>query len=249
MAKAMELPTTDHTYPDLFFQNFLIDKMKAWFPEHDFTMKDLKAKLGLDLDDLKIVAKQFREFDADGDGSVSAIEFKTALKLGAVGGGDAKYANYHKRLFDFFATTYEGGMEPRFELRDYVDALALASDSGAVEDQINYAFVLYDTEMDGKVSIETLVKSFADKEGLFKHFDNDKDGKLTFEEFKEALEKDDEVVKLIMGQLSNSLKTSIDAVIAARKTEVQAVETTQSKVDGEGVKADEIKIEVGGEKA
>jgi len=59
MAKAMSLPTTDHTYPDLFFQVHILKQ--KYLVEHDFTLRDVKSKTGLELDDLKVVSDRFRE--------------------------------------------------------------------------------------------------------------------------------------------------------------------------------------------
>jgi len=247
MAKEMEMPTTEHSYPDLFLQVEMIDKHKHVFVEHDFTLKDVKAKTGLELDDLKVILGRFLAINKDKTGSISLPEFNA---LGVcdevVGEGGTKWVNYRERLFDFFV----GGEGP-IQYRDFLEMMILTEEGGKgrIEDVVNYGWLLFDTEMNGSAAIEGMLKMFADKEDLFKGLDGDKDGKLSYDEWKAACEKSSEIGDLLMGKLADKMGISVSSVKCQRKdagSGVPAVETTPLKESADGgVGTEAVKIELG----
>ena len=126
----------------------------------------------------------------------------------------------------------------------------LASDLGESVDKINFAWVLFNTEMDDKVLISKIVATFSDKEDFLNGFDSDKDGSLTYAEFKKALESDKEIVELLLGKLTGKLGMSLDSVKAMRKPEVVAVEAEENlenrlhREDSLVLSSNDIKVEI-----
>ncbi|GMI61474.1 hypothetical protein ScalyP_jg2993 [Parmales sp. scaly parma] len=233
MAKELKIPTTEHSYADLFFQEYLIKAKRL--VEHDFVFKDVKRILDLNLEDVKNLCDRFFEIGTAKNNFVSIDEFN-ALSVGVAEVGD-KYHNYRERLFAFFCNGC--GDAGRLEFKDFFEAVIMVSDMGDVENRINFAFTLFDTEMADQVDTgagSTFAGVFEGRSDYFNKFG--KDGKLDFGAFNSAFSGDEgaSLLKVVTDSLSEKLGITLEKICATRIPEEVKVKPQAASTSTEDVK-------------
>merc|ERR1719329_1503478 len=142
MANELGVPTTEHSYDDVWFS---LEALEANV-ESDFVIQDFSKMLGLDLEGFKVLLAKFKDMDKTGCGYISQEDFAR------VAGFTDRTPESAQRIFEFFDTDGNG----RISYRSFVQALALISGKCSVDSQARLAFLIYDAEGCGKVSVQKL---------------------------------------------------------------------------------------------
>lgn len=142
MAAELGVPTTEHSYDDVWFSFEAL----AANVESDFLIQDLSKMFGLDIEGFKVLLNKFKTMDKSGSGYISQEDFAR------VAGFTDRAPESAQRLFDFFDTDGNG----RISYRSFIQALALISGRCSVDSQARLAFLIYDAEGRGKVSVQNL---------------------------------------------------------------------------------------------
>jgi len=145
MASKLGVPTTEHSYDDMWFS---ADAGKARISQ-DFELCKLKELYALDLEELKVILKRFKEFDSDQSGTISRSEFARALSL------ENRPEASLDQFFSFFDTDGSG----HISYREFVQGIALLSDKCSWESQAKLAFLIHDVEGTGRVKVDRLRES------------------------------------------------------------------------------------------
>ncbi|KAF9439027.1 Neuronal calcium sensor 1 [Entomortierella beljakovae] len=143
-------------------------------------------------------------------GELDKPEFQKIYKQFFPFGDPSTFADY---VFNVFDANKNG----KIEFKEFIVALSVTS-RGGLEEKLQWAFQLYDIDNDESITYEemlsivdaiykmvgTMVKLPADEDTaekrvtkIFSLMDKDKDGKLTFEEFKEGSMKDPTIVQAL----------------------------------------------------
>ncbi|KAF9174474.1 Neuronal calcium sensor 1 [Entomortierella chlamydospora] len=143
-------------------------------------------------------------------GELDKTEFQKIYKQFFPFGDPSTFADY---VFNVFDANKNG----KIEFKEFIVALSVTS-RGDLEDKLKWAFQLYDIDNDNSITYDemlsivdaiykmvgTMVKLPADEDTpdkrvtkIFSLMDKDKDGKLTFEEFKEGSMKDPTIVQAL----------------------------------------------------
>ncbi|KAF9348820.1 Neuronal calcium sensor 1 [Mortierella sp. AD094] len=143
-------------------------------------------------------------------GELDKPEFQKIYKQFFPFGDPSTFADY---VFNVFDANKNG----KIEFKEFIVALSVTS-RGDLEDKLKWAFQLYDIDNDNSITYDemlsivdaiykmvgTMVKLPADEDTpdkrvtkIFSLMDKDKDGKLTFEEFKEGSMKDPTIVQAL----------------------------------------------------
>lgn len=142
MATELGVPTTEHSYDDVWFAL----EAHGANVENDFVIQDLAKMYGLDIEGFKVLLNKFKVMDKSGSGYISQDDFAR------IAGFTDRAPESAQRLFDFFDTDGNG----RISYRSFVQALALISGKCSVDSQARLAFLIYDAEGRGKVSVQNL---------------------------------------------------------------------------------------------
>lgn len=159
---------------------------------------DLIEGTNFDREDLDRLRKRFMKLDKDKSGTIEKDEF-----LAIPGVSSNPLAT---RLMDVFDE--DGGGDIDFQ--EFISALSVFSGKSSKEDKLKFAFKVYDIDRDGYISNGELLivlkmmvgKNLEDAQlqqivdKTLMESDKDGDGKLSFEEFKEAVN-DTEIAKVM----------------------------------------------------
>ncbi|GMH95130.1 hypothetical protein TL16_g13083, partial [Triparma laevis f. inornata] len=200
MAKELQLPTTEHSYPDLFLQMEGLTFPKQYFYDCNFQMKDVKEQWGLELPECKVLLRRFADADRDQSGRIEMEDFVTLFHL------QTYSKSYRERLFGFF----DGDGSGAIEFREFLCAVSLVSEGGSTDHRLPLAFAFYDKGGRGFVSMTDLNRTFDDAKRLgvvqedvvlgdavFKEFDKIGDGLLNYEEFCAMIMSSEENIKYL----------------------------------------------------
>ena len=230
MAKEMNLPTTEHSYPDMFLGMEGAAWKEPYYFDASFEMCEVKKSYGLELDDCKLLLKRFSEIDKEKEGSIGLESFKNLFHL------QTAEDLYTRRLLAFFDTADKG----KVEFKDFLEGVALVSSSSTVAEKAPLAFVFSDKQGMGFVTAQNInaVAEEAKKLGLIDDaapylvddeaiakFDKDKDGRLSLADYEELVANKEniiepalEVVKSQFGVCFESIKKKVEEDRDAKMT-------------------------------
>jgi lysophosphatidylcholine acyltransferase/lyso-PAF acetyltransferase len=185
MGQELGLPSTEHSYPDLFLQ--MEGAKDEYFYDCDFTCEGLKREYGLELDALKAILRRFMTIDKLKIGGLAKTDLYDAL------GCREESEEYKERLFGYFADDGEKGM---VTMRCFLQVLGVVG-SKNIDDALGLAYCIADKSCTG-VSWEDIKAVLGGEEHAGKRFE----GRLGFEDFKEMGRKGDggELVGRIVSQ-------------------------------------------------
>jgi lysophosphatidylcholine acyltransferase / lyso-PAF acetyltransferase len=230
MAKELNLPTTEHSYPDMFLGMEGASWKEPYYFDATFEMCEVKKMYSMELDDCKLLLKRFAEIDKEKGGSISLESFKTLLHL------QTAEEEHTRRLYSFFDTADNGAIE----FKDFLEGVALVSSSSTVAEKTTLAFVFSDKQGVGSVTAQNIntAAEEAKKLGLIDEiapylvddkaidkFDKDKDGRLSLAEYEELVASKEsiiepavEVIKSQFGVCFESIKKKVEEERDAKMT-------------------------------
>ncbi|KAL6063825.1 Lysophosphatidylcholine acyltransferase 2 [Balamuthia mandrillaris] len=204
MAKALNIPTTEHSYEDVVLQmeaNKLTGKdMPALVIETNL----MKEQFGHDLEDFSresmlSALKQFVQMDEDGSGEISYAEFLDALNL--------PDSTYTSNLFHMLDVDESGELN----FREFITGMAMLRENAKREEVLKLAFEVFDKDQDGKVKLEdlgfilrTIFPELENKkiEAIFSAIDSDHNGEISFDEFVKYSKQHPEYLQLVLDVLA-----------------------------------------------
>lgn len=144
----------------------------------------------VDSEEIDRLRKRFMKLDKDSSGTISKEEF---LSIPGVGSNPMA-----ARLIETFDRDGSGDVD----FQEFITGLSIFSTKGQKEDKLRFAFEIYDMDKDGYISngelflvLKTMVGKNLDKDQLqqvvdrtIMENDRDGDGRLSFAEFKHAVE-------------------------------------------------------------
>eukprot|EP00928_Gymnodinium_smaydae_P039454 TRINITY_DN26950_c0_g1_i1.p1 TRINITY_DN26950_c0_g1~~TRINITY_DN26950_c0_g1_i1.p1 ORF type:complete len:520 (+),score=110.82 TRINITY_DN26950_c0_g1_i1:63-1622(+) len=144
LAEALQVPTTQHTYEDLFLRAFA--KKRHICVSQNFEVKQLQELFELDFDGIKALLERFGEVDADRSGYLNEAEI---CRVVGVAADDPDVQG----LFAFFDADGSG----QVDFREFVRGVAMLS-KGIQEgrERMEVAFALLDSDRDGYISRDAL---------------------------------------------------------------------------------------------
>ncbi|CAB4256188.1 similar to Saccharomyces cerevisiae YKL190W CNB1 Calcineurin B [Maudiozyma barnettii] len=143
-----------------------------------------------DRDEIERLRKRFMKLDRDSSGSIDKNEF---MSIPGVSSNPLA-----ARIMEVFDTDNSGDVD----FQEFITGLSIFSGRGSKDDKLNFAFKIYDIDKDGYISngelfivLKIMVGNNLDDEQLqqivdrtIMENDNDGDGRLDFQEFKNAIE-------------------------------------------------------------
>ena len=206
MAAQLNLPTTEHSYADIFLGEVAAKCHGSHekYPDFDFTCDDLQKKWGVDGPMQKVLVSRFVELNGSAKGGgVTAADLHASLGDKPAG----KDRPLVDRLHAFFQTTTTGRADERgapfLSLKEFLQAIACTRSQATIEEKAALAMCVYAGEGGDSVSHVELVLGVdkagkgaaivdpikvAVEESMFQRFDANKDGRLDREEFKKLAE-------------------------------------------------------------
>ncbi|CAL9729231.1 calcineurin subunit B [Monosporozyma unispora] len=151
---------------------------------------DLLEDTNFDRDEIERLRKRFMKLDRDSSGSIDKNEFMSIPGVSA--------NPLATRIMEVFDADNSGDVD----FQEFITGLSIFSGRGSKDEKLNFAFKIYDIDKDGFISngelyivLKIMVGNNLDDDQLQQIVDrtimeNDKDGdgKLNFEEFKNAIE-------------------------------------------------------------
>jgi len=193
--------------------------------EIDILRKDAKVKLSESIKkraiaelkktkfELKELEDMYQTFmslpSASVNASLSIDEFFLFIKKWPIGRLSETDAEYKKALVDYFDTNKDGSIS----FKEYCIGMSSLI-KGNPEDKIQFAFKIYDTNNNGTIEKQEMVSYLASQyrvfneeayysmatyhsENIFKEYDVDNNGVLSYEEFKNACERETLLMRLL----------------------------------------------------
>ncbi|KAK7115276.1 hypothetical protein V1264_001176 [Littorina saxatilis] len=210
MADCLGVPVTDHSYDDCR----LMDKaqklnmpMEAGLVE----FQKLHQKLGISFEQMQELLDKFENIHPNNGGQITLEQFASYLQLPE---SPALQEVFH---------LYDRDGSGTIDFREYVIGLMLVSHPVNSEDNLQHAFKLFDSDNKGYLTPEELQKilrnafSMEDEQaaGLFQDIDTDKDGRVTYDDFKAYAVEKPEYAKLFMTYHDMSTSTTSNGLPVA----------------------------------
>jgi serine/threonine-protein phosphatase 2B regulatory subunit len=145
--------------------------------------------------ELKRLHRRFKKLDKDGSGTLTLDEFMSIPELAV------------NPLLERVVAIFDTNKDNQVEFKEFISGLSIFSDKGNKEGKLKFAFQVYDIDGDGYISNGELfqvlkmmvgnnlndvqLQQIVDKTIL--EGDLDKDGKISFEEFKKMINNADEI--------------------------------------------------------
>lgn len=144
----------------------------------------------VDRDEIERLRKRFMKLDRDSSGSIDKDEFMSIPGVSA--------NPLAARIMEVFDTDNSGDVD----FQEFITGLSIFSGRGSKDDKLNFAFKIYDIDKDGYISngelfivLKIMVGSNLEDAQLqqivdrtIMENDSDGDGRLDFQEFKNAIE-------------------------------------------------------------
>lgn len=151
MARSLGVQTTEHTYDDVYLSMKLVEANVS----SDFEVESVKRLYDFDNEQLLGLLKKFRAFDKSNRGVITRSEFCHALGLAGENEWGVRTPASIIRLFAFLDTDDLGTIS----YREFVQVAALLSGKCSLKSQVQFAFLVYDFEGIGKVSVDLLKRA------------------------------------------------------------------------------------------
>jgi len=222
MAKEMSLPTTEHSYPDMFLSMEGAAYKEPYFFDATFEMCEAKRIYGVDLDDCKLLLKRFAEIDKEKRGSISVESFKTLFHL------QTAEENFVKRFYAFFDIDDTGAIE----FSEFLEAVALVSSISTTEEKTALAFVFSDKFGMGTVSVQNInsVADEAKKMGLIEDtasfLVSENKGSIELAEYEEMVKNNPKIIEPAIEIIKAQFGASFENIKAKVEKERDAKMTT-----------------------
>jgi Ca2+-binding EF-hand superfamily protein len=139
--------------------------------------------------ELKRLHRRFKKLDKDGSGTLTIDEFTSIPELAV------------NPLLERVISIFDENKDNEIEFKEFIGALSVFSDKGNKEGKLRFAFKVYDIDNDGYISNGELfqvlkmmvgdnlndvqLQQIVDKTIL--EGDEDRDGRISFEEFKNMI--------------------------------------------------------------
>ncbi|CCF56014.1 hypothetical protein KAFR_0A05790 [Kazachstania africana CBS 2517] len=151
---------------------------------------NLLEDTNFDRDEIERLRKRFMKLDRDSSGSIDKNEF---MSIPGVSSNPLA-----ARIMEVFDSDNSGDVD----FQEFITGLSIFSGRGSKDEKLNFAFKIYDIDKDGYISngelfivLKIMVGNNLDDDQLqqivdrtIMENDSDGDGKLNFEEFKNAIE-------------------------------------------------------------
>mmetsp|Transcript_19249 Transcript_19249/g.28667 ORF Transcript_19249/g.28667 Transcript_19249/m.28667 type:complete len:196 (+) Transcript_19249:25-612(+) len=167
----------------------------AGLPSQD--LEDLKISSNFTEEELKRLYRRFKKLDTDNSNTLTTDEFLSVPELAG------------NPLLERVIAIFDKNKDDEIEFKEFITALSTFSEKGNKEDKLKFAFGVYDMDGDGFISNgelfqvlkmmvgdnldEVQLQQIVDKTIL--EADKDKDGRISFDEFKQMIENTDEIDK------------------------------------------------------
>ncbi|XP_077982422.1 lysophosphatidylcholine acyltransferase 2-like [Glandiceps talaboti] len=217
MAKALDIPVTDHTFEDT---RLMVQATKTGLPLSAglVEFQKLRNKLGLSFDNVEALLAKYAEIaQSDGDAFIDIEDFAKYL--------DLPVSPALEEMFQL----YDRSGTKRMDFRDYIIGCSLLSQPANNEETIQLAFKMFDEGSKGYITEEELSRILhsafgmknTDVAKLFKQVDTAASGKITYEQFKIYAEKKPEYAMLFKTyqEMSTAKDRSIQQEDGKFKTE------------------------------
>jgi len=157
--------------------------------------------------ELKRLYRRFKKLDKDGSGTLTTDEFLSIPQLAM------------NPLLERLIAIFDTNKDEEIEFKEFIQALSTFSAKGDKEGKLKFAFQIYDIDCDGFISngelfqvLKMMVGSNLDDVQLQQIVDKtileadlDRDGKISYEEFKKMITNTDEIdEKLTINLLSEN---------------------------------------------
>eukprot|EP00440_Ansanella_granifera_P060343 gb/GFBE01065404.1/.p1 GENE.gb/GFBE01065404.1/~~gb/GFBE01065404.1/.p1 ORF type:complete len:303 (+),score=74.21 gb/GFBE01065404.1/:1-909(+) len=143
MASHLQVAVTEHSYDDAF----LAYESKAHVGS-DFEVARLKSLYNCSYEELKELLKAFELHDKDHSGAISCDEFREAVGTAGLCCSQSTTGEASlEQIFAFFDQDNSG----EIEYREFIQVAALLSGRCTSQSRAKLAFLIYDTEKQGKV--------------------------------------------------------------------------------------------------
>ncbi|KAH3899983.1 probable Calcineurin subunit B [Saccharomycodes ludwigii] len=153
-------------------------------------VEELLEDTNFNKDEISRLEKRFSKLDKDSSGTIDKAEF-----MSIPGVSNNPLAS---RIMEFFDSDNSGDID----FQEFITGLSIFSGKSGKEEKLKFAFKIYDIDKDGYISngelfivLKIMVGDNLDDEQLQQLVDRtimendiDGDGKLTFDEFKNAIE-------------------------------------------------------------
>ena len=155
--------------------------------------------------ELKRLYRRFKKLDKDGSGTLTTDEFLSIPQLAM------------NPLLERLIAIFDTNKDEEIEFKEFISALSTFSTKGDKEGKLRFAFQIYDIDCNGYISngelfqvLKMMVGSNLDDVQLQQivdktilEADQDRDGKISYEEFKRMISNTDEIdEKLTINLLS-----------------------------------------------
>jgi len=158
-------------------------------------VEEMKALSNFSETELKRLHRRFKKLDTDGSGTLTIDEFMSIPELAV------------NPLLERVVQIFDENKDNEIQFSEFIKALSIFSDKGNKEEKLKFAFRVYDIDGDGFISNGELfqvlkmmvgnnltdiqLQQIVDKTIL--EGDDDKDGKISYEEFKKMITNIDEI--------------------------------------------------------
>eukprot|EP01091_Cochliopodium_minus_P008464 TRINITY_DN1923_c0_g1_i1.p1 TRINITY_DN1923_c0_g1~~TRINITY_DN1923_c0_g1_i1.p1 ORF type:complete len:207 (-),score=69.83 TRINITY_DN1923_c0_g1_i1:374-919(-) len=170
-------------------------------------VEEFKNLTNFSEEELKRLWRRFKKLDKDDNNTLTTEEFREIPELAS------------NPLLERVIAIFDTNKDDEIEFKEFISALSTFSVKGNIEAKLKFAFQIYDMDGDGFISngelfqvlqmmvgdnlTEVQLQQIVDKTIL--EADQDKDGKINFEEFKKLISNTEEFDEKMTVKLSGKI--------------------------------------------